>query len=142
MEEESDSMIAPRELEDGGQPTIDELIEVNLGTEEEPRPTFLSATLTKEEREGYQNFLMEYRDYFAWNYKEMPGLDPHVATHKLAIDPQHRPIKQVPRCLRPEFEDRVIAEVDKLITVGFIKEARYTRWLANIVPVENKNGHV
>ncbi|KAM0875517.1 hypothetical protein ACQ4PT_036740 [Festuca glaucescens] len=89
---ELDSTSAPQELEDGGQPTIDELVEVNLGTEDDPRPTFVSATLTEEEREGYRSFLMEYRDCFAWNYKEMPGLDPRVATHKLAIDPHHRPV--------------------------------------------------
>ena len=72
----------------------------------------------------------------------MPGLDPRVATHKLAIDPQHRPVKQPPRLLRPEFQDQVIAEVDKLIIADFIKEAKYTEWLANIVPVEKKNGQV
>nr|XP_051211175.1 uncharacterized protein LOC127328628 [Lolium perenne] len=142
VEEELGSTSAPPELEDGGQPTVDELVEINLGTEDDPRPTFVSATLTEEEREGYRCFLMEYRDCFAWNYKEMPGLDPRVATHKLAIDPYHRPVKQPPRRLRPEFEDQVIAEVDKLILAGFIKEAKYTRWLANIVPVEKKNGHV
>jgi hypothetical protein len=93
---ELDSTSAPQELEDGGQPTIDELVEVNLGTEDDPRPTFVSATLTEEEREGYRSFLMEYRDCFTWKYKEMPGLGPCVATHKLAIDPHHRPVKQPP----------------------------------------------
>jgi len=36
----------------------------------------------------------------------------------------------------------VIAEVDKLIKAGFIKEIQYPRWLANIVPVEKKNGQI
>jgi hypothetical protein len=48
----------------------------------------------EEEREDYRSFLMEYRDCFTWNYKEMLGLDPHVATHKLATDPQFQPVKQ------------------------------------------------
>jgi hypothetical protein len=115
-------MPAPQELEDGGQPTINELVEINLGSDDDPRPTFISATLTQEERESYRSFLMEYRDCFAWSYKEMPGLDPCVATHKLAIDPQVHPVKQPKRQLCPEFEDQVIAEVNKLITAGFIKE--------------------
>lgn len=96
-------MQAPQQLEDGGQPTIDELVEMNLGTEDDPRPIFVSAMLTEEEREDYRSFLMEYRDCFTWTYKEMPGHDPHVTTHKLAIDPQFRPVKQPPRRLRPEF---------------------------------------
>ena len=72
----------------------------------------------------------------------MPGLDPAVATHKLAIDPQFRPVKQQPRRFRPELQDNIIAEVDKLIIAGFIKEVQYARWLANIVPVEKKKGQI
>jgi ribonuclease HI len=72
----------------------------------------------------------------------MPGLDPQVATHKLAIDPQFRPVKQLPRRFRPELQDQIIAEVDKLIAAGFIKEVQYARWLANIVPVMKKNNQV
>lgn len=142
MDEELDALSAPQQLEDGSQPTIDELMEINLGTEDDRRTIFVSAMLSEGEREDYWNFLMEYRDCFAWNYKEMPGLDPRVAMHKLAIDPQFCPVKQPARRLRPEFEDQVIAEVHKLIKVGFIKEIQYPRWLANIVPVEKKNGQV
>ena len=67
----------PFELEDGGQATIDELMEINLGSEDDPKPTFLSA----------QSILEVYIDCFAWSYKEMLGLDMEVATHKLATDP-------------------------------------------------------
>ena len=63
---------------------------------------------------------MEYRDCFTWDYKEMPGLDTRVITHKLAIDPQLRPVKQPPRRLRPEFQFQVIAEVDKLVKAEFV----------------------
>ena len=59
-EEIIETTIAPQEVEDGGQPTIDELVQINLGTEEDPRPTFVSATLTLEERESYNSFLMEF----------------------------------------------------------------------------------
>lgn len=133
---------APQQLEDGGQLTVDELTEINIGTEEDPRPTFVSSSLSPEEKENYREFLMEFRDCFAWSYKEMPGLDTRVATHKLAIDPQYQPVKQAPRRCRPELQDDIIAEVSRLITAGFIKEIQYPRWLANIVPVIKKNGQV
>ena len=85
---------APSELEDGGQATIDELVEINLGSEDDPKPTFLSAQLTQEEKEAIQSILVEYIDCFAWNYKEMPGLDMEVAAHKLAINLTFSPVKQ------------------------------------------------
>lgn len=133
---------APQQLEDGGQLTVDELTEINIGTEEDPRPTFVSSSLSPEEKENYREFLMEFRDCFAWSYKEMPGLDTRVATHKLAIDPQYQPVKQAPRRCHPELQDDIIAEVSRLITAGFIKEIQYPRWLANIIPVIKKNGQV
>ena len=51
---------APQQLEDGGQLTVDELVEINLGTKEETHPTFVSSALTPSERESYQEFLMEF----------------------------------------------------------------------------------
>jgi hypothetical protein len=56
---------------------------------------------------------MEFCDCFAWSYKEMLGLDPQVATHKLAIDPRFRLVKQPPRRFHPELQDDIIVEVEK-----------------------------
>ncbi|KAA0066577.1 uncharacterized protein E6C27_scaffold25G001500 [Cucumis melo var. makuwa] len=54
---EEDVEDVPQSLEDGGQSTVDELKEVNLGTIEEPHPTFITD-------EGIKNPLQRknYRD--------------------------------------------------------------------------------
>lgn len=51
---------APSQIEDGGQATVDELQEVNLGTNDEPKPIFVSALLTPNELENYRCLLQEY----------------------------------------------------------------------------------
>jgi hypothetical protein len=56
--------------------TVDELTEINLGTEEDSRPTFISASLPEKVADKLKTFLKGYMDCFAWSYKEMPGLDP------------------------------------------------------------------
>ncbi|KAG9458315.1 hypothetical protein H6P81_002823 [Aristolochia fimbriata] len=132
---------APAEFKEGGQSTVDELMKVDLGTAEDPRPTFLSASLTTDEEVEYMALLREYRDIFAWNYTEMPGLDPRVAVHKLAVHPSVRPVKQSQRRFRPELVPE-IEEVDKLIVANFIREMKYPSWIANIVPVKNKTGQI
>jgi hypothetical protein len=48
-----EAALAPQQLEDGVQLTIDELVEINLGTEDDPWPMFVSASLTPEERKNY-----------------------------------------------------------------------------------------
>ncbi|KAA0054385.1 uncharacterized protein E5676_scaffold2750G00020 [Cucumis melo var. makuwa] len=130
------------ESEVGGQSTVDELKEVNLGTIEEPCPTFLSASPSSEKKGNYLSLLIEYKDIFAWSYKEMPGLDPNVAVHHLAIKLGYGPIKQAQRRFRPELIPQIEIEVNKLIEVGFIREVKYPTWIENIVPVRKKNGQL
>ncbi|XP_028547560.1 uncharacterized protein LOC114578513, partial [Dendrobium catenatum] len=133
----------PEELEDGGQTaTMDELKEVNLGTEEDPRPTFISSLLSEDQAEEMKELLCEFRDCFAWTYVEMPGLSPDVAVHRLAIKNDAVPVKQAPRRMRLEIEEQVIAETKKLIEAGFIREEKYADWIANIIPVKKKNGQI
>ncbi|KAG9453529.1 hypothetical protein H6P81_006433 [Aristolochia fimbriata] len=121
---------APTEFVEGGQSTVDELKKVDLGTTEDPRLTFLSASLTDEEETEYMALLHEYRDIFAWNYMEIPDLDPQVAVHKLA------------RRFRPKLVPKIEKEVDKLIAANFIREVKYPSWIANIVPVKKKTGQI
>lgn len=83
--EEEDVVDAPPELEEGVKTTINPLKEVNLGTDEDPRPTFLSAFLEVDKEIVYVNILKEYMNVFAWSYKQMPGLNPNVAVHQLAV---------------------------------------------------------
>ena len=120
-----DAQEAPASFEEGNQGTIDELKQVNLGTEQEPRPTFISAYLTSEEEKSYLDLLQKYRDVFAWSYKKMPRLDPKVAVHHLAVKKNVRPIKQAQRRFHPDLISQIENEVNKLIEVDFIREVKY-----------------
>ena len=85
MPQLEDAQEAPATFEEGNQGTIDELKQVNLGIEQDLCPIFISVCLTSEEERSYLDLLEEYRDIFAWSYKEMLGLDPKVAVHHLAV---------------------------------------------------------
>ena len=54
----------------------DPLVDVNLGTDEDPRPTYLSAFLEVDEEISYINILKEYRNVITWCDKEMQGSNP------------------------------------------------------------------
>ncbi|CAL8153332.1 unnamed protein product [Prunus armeniaca] len=129
---------APVALKDGGQVTVDELKELNLGTNEDPRPIFVSVLLNLSKKESYHQLLLEYKDVFAWTYKEMPGLDPKVAIHHLAVKPGTHSIKQTQHHFCLELLNQIEVEVDKLITAGFIREVKYPTWIANIIPVKKQ----
>ena len=55
----------------------------------------------------------------------MPGLDPKVAVHHLAVKKNVRPIKQAQRRFHPDLILQIENEVKKFIEVGFIREVKY-----------------
>ncbi|GAA0184547.1 hypothetical protein LIER_31835 [Lithospermum erythrorhizon] len=69
-----DAISAPPGLKEDVKIIVDELKEVNLSTDDEPRPTYISALLTPEEKDESVTLLKEFKDVFAWTYKEMPRL--------------------------------------------------------------------
>jgi hypothetical protein len=77
--------------------SADKLEEIDIGDGDKPRPTFISANLDSGFREGLIKLLREYKDYFAWDYSEMPGLDRSIVEHRLPIKPGFKPYKQPPR---------------------------------------------
>ena len=70
----------------------------------------------------------------------MPGIDPKVIVYRLNVDPSHKPIRQKMRSFNLERYKAIEEEVEKLLKTGFIREAYYPNWLANVVMVKMPNG--
>jgi hypothetical protein len=92
-------------------------------------------------RQGFIKLLKEYKDCFAWDYSEMPGLDRSIVENRLPIKPGYKPYKQPPRKI---YKDEVLAdvkkEIERLIEANFIRPCRYAEWISNIGLVYKKNG--
>ena len=72
----------------------------------------------------------------------MPGLNPSIALHHLAVKKGVRPVKQAQRRFRPELIPQIETKVNKLIEAGFIREVQYPEWIININSVKRKNGQI
>ena len=51
-----------------------ELEEIDIGSRDKPRPTYISARLDPKYKQELVDLLKEFKDCFAWEYYEMPGL--------------------------------------------------------------------
>ena len=131
---------APTKFEDTKPEVTDPLDEINLGSLEEPRVTYVSSLLQGDLKEQIIHTLKEFKDCFAWSYEEMPGLKRDLVEHRLPIKPEFKPHRQSPRRMSKEVELKVKEEIEKLVKAKFIRPTRYAQWLANIVPVVKKNG--
>jgi hypothetical protein len=75
----------PIRMDDIKEEVQDPLVEVNLGTKEDPRVTFISGHLGPEEFNKIMMILKEYKDCFVWDYPELPGLSRKLVEHRLPI---------------------------------------------------------
>jgi ribonuclease HI len=102
----------------------------------------ISSSLSASKRAQLVALLKKYQDIFAWQYNEMPRIDPTLVAHSLNIEPGAKPVVQPIRTFHPEVEAQISQEVNKLLSAGFIKPIQHLRWLSNIVPVKKKNGQI
>ena len=95
--------------------SADTLEEVDIGDGDRPRSTFISAKLDPKYKRELIKLLKEYKDYFAWEYYEMPGLDRSIVEHRLPIKHGYLPHQQGSRWCNPKILPDIEAEITKLI---------------------------
>lgn len=121
---------------------IEETKPVNLGTEECPRITYIAANMTEGEEMAFTALLQEATTNFAWSYAHMPGLDPNLVIHHLAVDPNVKPVKQKLRKMHPKVALLVKSELEKLLDAKIIRAIDYSDWISNMVPVTKPSGDI
>ena len=70
------------------------MTQINLRDEANPKTIFISESLSPSKKEDLIHLIQEYIDVFAWNYEDIPGLDPYVAMHHLIINPDAKSVKK------------------------------------------------
>lgn len=85
-------------------------------------------------------FLKQNLDIFAWTHEDMLGIDNKVIEHQLYVNPTKKPVQQKQRVFAPKRNKAVMEEVEKLLTIGFIRDVFYLEWLANVIMVKKFNG--
>ena len=63
----------------------------------------------------------------------MLGVPREVIEHRLALQPDKKPVKQKLRRFAPDRKEAIQSEIDKLLKAGFIREVDHLEWLANPV---------
>jgi len=101
--------------------SADLLEEIDIGDGDRPRPTFISANLDPKYKQELKSLLKEYKDCFAWEYYEMPGLDRAIVEHRLPIKPGYRPYQQRARRCNPMILPDIKAGITWLIEANFIR---------------------
>ncbi|VFQ86991.1 unnamed protein product [Cuscuta campestris] len=103
----------------------EEVEEVSLDPVEPERKVKVGKTLPPEVKEQLLEVLRAFKVLFAWGPEDMPGVDPKIICHRLAVDPTHKPVKQEKCFLSSERREFVTKQVTTLQSIGHIREVRY-----------------
>jgi hypothetical protein len=80
--------------------------------------------------------LKEFKDVFAWTYKDLKRIPPKLAQHKIELDIIIPSAHQARYKLNPNYAKAIKQDINKFLAVKFIQST----WLAPIVVVPQKNG--
>ena len=132
-----------KELKQGHlEPIKEETQSINLGTNDEPKMIQVGNTLTISKKVALVALLTEFKEVFAWSYKEMPRIYTNIVQHCIPTDLTMKLVKQKLRRIKPEWTLKIKEEVEKQYNAGFLRVVNYLEWLATVVLVPNKDGKV
>jgi len=86
----------------------------------------LGKTLDGETQDQIAKVISRHLDAFAWSASDMPGIHPDFLCHRLAMDPQVRPIRQRRRKFNEEKRQVIKDETQKFLAAGHIREIQYS----------------
>jgi hypothetical protein len=117
-----------------------DVVECNIGTEQDPKFVKLSRSLSREQRAEYTKLLKEFANVFAWTYEDIKTCDTSVIEHKIPLKEEAKPFRKKLRQINPMLLPIMEREVKKLLDAQIIVPLRYFEWVANLVPVRKKSG--
>jgi hypothetical protein len=141
--EDGDFILPPQEL----RPPISSVLAedtrlVNISLTEIPCITYIAASLPPEQEDLLIEVICENVGHFAWSYQDIPGLDPKLVVHHLAVDLGAKPVKQKLRKMHPKVALLVKEELEKLLEAKIIHPIDYSEWISNMVHVTKPSGDI
>ncbi len=123
--DETPTKIKAHELYITGRMLTDDqqLMKFNLGINAKPQMVKINAQLELEQ------MLKEFEDVFAWTYKNLKGIPPELAQHKIELDTIMPLAHQARYKLNPNYATTVKQDIDKLLAVGSIEYVEEATWL-------------
>ena len=108
--------------------------------EDDTFPVVVSSSLEKEQEGMLLNVLKKHRSAFGWNIADLKGISPLICTHKIHLEEEVKPSREMQRRLNPTMKDVVRAEIIKLLDAGMIYPISDSKWVSPIQVVPKKSG--
>ena len=123
-------------------PSCEDVEDVNVGTEYHPKVIKFLRTISSEANHKYISLMKEKSDVFSWSYNDLKAYDTNIIQHTIPIKKDEMHFKQKLKRMNPKLLPLVEKEIKKLFEAKIIVALRFSRWVANLVPVRKKNREI
>jgi hypothetical protein len=87
-----------------------------------------------------EQLLKEFKDVFAWTYKDMKGIPLELIHHRIEFNIVVPPTHQTRYRLNPNYVIIVKQYINQLLAFKFIEFVEEAKWLSPIMVIPKKNG--
>jgi len=93
---------------------------VNLGTDQNTWNINLGKSCTQVERATFMKLFIEFKDVFAWTYKDLKTYDTKIIQHIIPLKEDAKPFQQKLWKMHPSLESLMKKELNKLLVAKVI----------------------
>jgi hypothetical protein len=108
--------------------------------QEETFPVVISSKLNDEQESKLLKILRMHKGAIGWTIAEIKGISPLICTHRIYLEDNVKPFREMQRRLNPNMKEVVRAEVLKLLDVGIIYPISDSKWVSPTQVVPKKSG--
>ena len=76
---------------------------------------------------------MEYKNVFAWTYKDLKGIPPELCIHQIPLVPEAQPMWKRSYRMNKNYATRVEAEIEWMLEAAIIFWVETSEWISPIV---------
>ena len=116
----------------------DEVEDYNIGSEDDPKVIKLSKALDPENRNKYIVLVPKFSDVFAWTYEDLKEYNTAIIQHTIPIKENENTFRQKLKRINPLLLPLIEKEIRKLFDAKIIVSLKFSKWLANLVPVRKR----
>lgn len=119
------------------------LVEIDVNDDpEDPKIIYFRDVLNEYENKLDKFILIKFHKISSFGYNGMLGLDHNLIMQNIVTYPNAKPIKQKLRNFNPTQYLLIKYEFQKHLKAHFIESIDYTKWVSNMVPINQYDGRI
>ena len=100
----------------------------------------ISSTLDESQEGMLKKLFKQYKGIIGWTIADLRGIDASICTHRIFLEDEAQPVRQMQRCLNPTLQEVVKKEVLKLLNIRVIYPISDSKWVNPTQVVLKKEG--